>query len=144
MELVKWLVTECKTNPDQADKYGVTSLQTASYHGFLEIVKWLVVECKANPNLPNANGDTSLALACDRGHLEVAKLLLTDAKYLSFVNDEGYSPFKRVCKRGHLELVKWMVNECGVRPPLLDNARPEVAKWLAERKPNNNDLPSLE
>ena len=71
---VKRLIGE-NTNPNEANKDGITALMVAAFFGHAEVVK-VLLEAGANPNMEVRDGWTALMNAASEGHAEVVKVLL--------------------------------------------------------------------
>ena len=67
LDIVKYLIVECKVYSYINSNNGCTPLHSASWNGHLDIVKYLVGECKADPNIKNDDGETPLHYASEKG-----------------------------------------------------------------------------
>ena len=143
LEVVKYLITEAKADPNRARKNGVSPLYTACGRGHLEVVKYLITEAKADVNKADNNGASPLHAACGGCHLEVVKYLITQAKAdVKQAMNDGASPLYVACHQGHLEVVKYLITQAkadvkqamndGTSPLFIacQNGHPEVVKYL--------------
>lgn len=62
LPIVKYLIEECKVNPNQANITGNTALIVSTAEGKLPVVKYLIEECKVDPNQLADEGDFPLIL----------------------------------------------------------------------------------
>ena len=72
LSIVKYLVDEVKCDPDKMNKFDLTPLCCAAFHGNLDIIKYLL-ERKVNPFLTKR---TAIHVAASKNHIEIVKCLL--------------------------------------------------------------------
>ncbi len=84
LELVKWLIVECKCPTDIKNKNGQTPLFCAKH---IEIVEYLIMECKVNLKINDQKNNTPLHLLC-------------------FLEKFSTSAFEYVLSTGEVELIK--------------------------------------
>ena len=112
IEIVK-ILAPLTENPIAPNKYGNTSIHTATQNGHIEIVKFLA-SFTDNPNAPNKDGETPIYWAANYGHTEIVKILapLTDTP--NAPNNNGETPISLAAFKGHTEITK-------ILAPLTDN-----------------------
>ena len=97
MEIVKYLLSDCKFNVECKNKlkynadqteYLVSPLWCASVSGKLDVVKYLI-EFGANVNSESDTGSTPLRSACLESHLDVIKFLVKNGGDIQRPNQVG-------------------------------------------------------
>lgn len=63
LDIIKFLITFGKVDPNQSDSSGWTSLLSCAARGHLESLKYLVEVAKADPNKKKSNGWNALMAA---------------------------------------------------------------------------------
>ena len=63
LEVVKWLVTECKVDPRLQTKDGCTPLRLAYKLTRWDVAHWLITEGGVDPDLPEGDGSTPISHA---------------------------------------------------------------------------------
>ena len=76
LEVLKLLLEKDRDVIDIKDKYGVTPLIVASFHGKFDVCKHLVTEKNAGVNIQNNVGDTALHWAAYKNHIDIKILLV--------------------------------------------------------------------
>lgn len=135
LEIVKYLVEDCKADTNIQDRYGRTAfvlacfsghLEIAQYladargvnkaflgasiHNRLEVVKFLAEECQADVNHRDY-GRTALIIACTQGHFEIVQFLVKVCKAdVNLKNQHGHTAFMVACLKGHLQVMKFLLN----------------------------------
>ena len=97
LEMVKYLLSDCKFNVECKDKLNYNSDQTkylvspvwcAAASGKLEVVKYLI-EFGANVNSESDTGSTPIRSACFFSHLEIVKFLVKNGGDIHRPNQDG-------------------------------------------------------
>ena len=93
LDVVKYLITEHKCNPQCRDKEGQTPLHYACASGQLEIVQYLHGEKLSDLVHKAHSGDSPLHFACKYNQVKVAQFLLSTGECDPLIkNVEGMSP----------------------------------------------------
>ena len=71
LQVIKYLVEQCKCNPSHSDCEGVTPLHMAAQCGHLEVVQYLTLEQRCDPQCTNKKNNTPLHDAASFGHLQL-------------------------------------------------------------------------
>ena len=50
MDIVKYLIEQCRVDPNQVNIYGDSALLGSAAGGNLDVVKYLIEECRVDPN----------------------------------------------------------------------------------------------
>ena len=74
LEIVKYLVEECKVNPDAQDEYGCTPLQDSSRQGYIETVKYFI-QHDVDTSIKNNDGNTFLDLFSGEKKDEIEEMM---------------------------------------------------------------------
>ena len=117
LDVIRYLVTECKCDPMCKSNNGSTPLHSACYNGHLDVIRYLVTECKCDPMCKSNNGSTPLHSACYNGHLDVIRYLITECKCNPMCKrNDGVTPLHEASYNGHLNVVKYLITECNCDP----------------------------
>ena len=95
-----------------SDRYYLTALHKAAYHGKLDICKWLVSIARVNIAARDKVGFTALHRAAHNGHKHVCTFLLFEANPgadFFAKDDDGATALDIARKFGQEILVKWLV-----------------------------------
>ena len=84
LDVVNYLITTMKWNPDQADSDGNTALHIACHHGNLPAIQFLVYCSHNSLDKQNITGDTPLHLACQENNKESLKYLITGPVHMTW------------------------------------------------------------
>ena len=141
-DIVEYMLTHTKCNPNVQHIYGNTPLHIASRDGYGECVK-LIIETSTvsvDPNLTNINNQTALHLACENGHRNIAEYLLAHSKCNSNIQDDnGNTPLHIASQDGYGECVKLIIETSTVRVDLnLRNINKQTALHLASENGHKN------
>ena len=114
------------------NKYSVTLLHLAAYHGWLDICEQLITEYKYNPHVQNGFGSlTNLSIetkfdhppppplfyATMRGHYGVVKYLINKCNCDPLQHSiEGETPLYLACLAGHYDIVTYLLLKCHCDP----------------------------
>ena len=133
--IVKYMLTRTKFNPNVQDILGNTPLHIASHSGHMECVK-LIVEnstVRVDPNLTNKTKQTALHLASDNDHRDIAEYLLIHAECNPNIKDfYGNTPLHITTWKGELEWVKSIVETSSVSiDPDVSNNDKQTALHIA-------------
>ena len=105
LEVLKLLLEKDRDVIDIKDKYGVTPLIVASFHGKIDVCKHLVTRKNAAVNIQNNVGDTALHWAAYKNHLDIVDILLENgAKDLK--NEWNQTALTIAKEKEHKEIVK--------------------------------------
>ena len=113
------------------NKYSVTLLHLAAYHGWLDICEQLITDYKYNPHVQNGFGSlTNLSMetkfghpppppplfyATMRGHYGVVKYLINKGNCDPLQHSiEGETPLYLACLAGHYDIVTYLLLKCHV------------------------------
>ena len=122
LNVVKYLITEMKCNPESSVKKGRTPLFHACDKGHMDIIKYLIKEKDCNPAVTEDNGDMAIHIACLCGHLNVVKYLITEMKCNPKSSGfKGRTPLHHACDKGHINIIKYLITEKDCDPAVPDN-----------------------
>ncbi|VDI77866.1 Hypothetical predicted protein [Mytilus galloprovincialis] len=107
--IVKFLITNYKSNISKPDYMGQTPLFVASLRGRRDIVR-ILLDNGADIDAIDKRGFSSLFIAAMNGHLEVVKCLLDKKAKVNHCDHDGRSPLFIACQEGYFELVKLLLN----------------------------------
>ena len=74
LNVIHYLLAECKCDSMCKNGRGYTPLRLASYGGHMHVIKYLITECKCNP-LFNNNIGSPFHVAVLESHLNIVKYL---------------------------------------------------------------------
>ena len=92
VDVVKYLVAECRASVNGVTSTNSTPLRAACYDGRMLIVRFLV-ESGADLEIANRHGHTSLMIACYRGHIPIVKYLLERGATVNRKSIKGIDQF---------------------------------------------------
>ncbi|XP_052080990.1 uncharacterized protein LOC127718961 isoform X2 [Mytilus californianus] len=108
-DIVHFLIAIIKSNVENEDGRGRTSLYRAAEGGNINVVK-LLLEKNADVLHCNYDKESPLYVACKGGHQTTVELFLqNDANVLQCDNDEK-SPLYVACEGGHKDIVEMLLN----------------------------------
>ena len=117
LDVVQYLITECKCDLMCKRNDGSTPLKAACYNGHLNVVRYLITECKCNQMCKDNNGSTPLHSACNNGHLNVVRYLITECKCDPMCKDRlGETPLHSACDNCHLPVIEYLLSSGRVNP----------------------------
>ena len=78
LDILYFLLSQCRGDCENRDAAGRTPLHYASMGGKVEVVKYLIRVMHCNANVSTSKGTTPLQIACREGHFNVVKCLIDD------------------------------------------------------------------
>ncbi|GKT61429.1 ankyrin repeat domain-containing protein 52 [Colletotrichum tofieldiae] len=108
--VVRYLVQDCKHDPNEKATSGRVALEIACEKGNQEIARMLL-EVGADVNLRGHRGRTPLCGASMNGHLELVKMILQHEGRLTIGSISGWTPLNAASQSGHLEVVKLLLDK---------------------------------
>ena len=96
LEVMQFLINECKSDPHAVDSDGATLIHYAAKSGDLEVMKYLITK-GANVNAVDINGNTAVYYASGSNYEKVVKLLRdagVEDKVAQIVQNNHLSQFK--------------------------------------------------
>jgi ankyrin repeat protein len=108
LELVKWLIQQCKESLDQKDGNKHTLLYTAASRGHEDIVRFLVGQ-GANIDKRNNLKNTPLHAAARGNHTKVLTFLLDSGAYVDAKDEFGQTPLYIAVLVGNIESIQCLV-----------------------------------
>ena len=122
LNVIQYLITECKCDPMSKNNNGSTPLHLACLNGHLDVVQYLITECKCDPMSKNNNGSTPLHLACLNGHLDVVQYLVTECQCDPMCEyNDGSTLLHAASYNGQLDVVQYLIIECKCDPMSKNN-----------------------
>ena len=122
LNVVKYLITEMKSNPKSSGYLGRTPLHQACGNGHMDIIKYLITEQDCDPVVADNDGNMPIHIACLGGHLNVVKYLITEMKCNPKSSGyEGRAPLHLACGKSHMDIIKYLITEQDCNPAVLDN-----------------------
>ena len=119
LDVIKILVTEKHSNPQEIDSMGHTCLHYAAEGNRINVVKYLV-DHRCNPEAVNIYGHTPLHCATTNGSLDVIKYLIKLCHCSPMTtNKSGETSLHYACN--HIEIVKYFINESSECDPNATN-----------------------
>lgn len=111
MDIVKYLVEECKCDPNEKDReYGITTLMRAATCRRNDILTYLL-DRKANVKTRDKGGRNVLAYAADGRNMEGMEILVAKGADLNGTDKEGHTLLMKASERGCLEMVQYLVKK---------------------------------
>jgi len=111
-EVVRYLLFECKVDPDRPLRMGATPVFVAAEHGRNECLK-LLHQAGANAELAvPSSGTTPLIKAAEGGHMQELKYLINEMKVdIDKAQSDNATPFFMACQNNKVEIVRWMLTK---------------------------------
>lgn len=111
MEIVKYLVEECKCDPNEKDKeFGTTALMRAATCRRNDILSYLL-DRKANVKTRDKGGRTVLAYAADGRNMDGMETLVAKGADLNVTDKEGHTLLMKASERGTLNMVTYLIKK---------------------------------
>ncbi|XP_019849602.1 PREDICTED: espin-like [Amphimedon queenslandica] len=135
IDVVKYLINECKCGIMITDKDANTILHAAASKGSLNVIKYLINTCHYNPMTTNKNGETVLHLAIK--HIDVVKYLIKECNCNIMETDEdGWTSLHLAAWLGTLEVIEYLLftRKCD---PLAKDKKGRTPLELAKRRRHN-------
>jgi ankyrin repeat protein len=115
LNIVEYLVKECKFDVNEADKLGVFPLYVSCYNGNTSITKFLIDQ-GANVLIKGQKQSNCLHASTERGFLDIVKLLVSKEPKLMFEKDEeGNTPLHVAVAWSHMYIISHLF-ELGGKP----------------------------
>ena len=107
VDIVRFLITDQRCNPNIANASGNTPLHTACKHGHHSMVQSLVADKRCQLNIQNREGETPLHLASE---FDAVGILISQKECdLNITNEQGDASLHTACKNGHYTKVQFLV-----------------------------------
>ena len=122
LNVVKYLITEMKCNPESSGYKGQTPLNEACRSGRMDIIKYLITEQDCDPAVTDNYGNMPIHFACGHGHLNVVKYLITEMK--GNPKSSGYkgrTQHHQACDKSHMDIIEYLITEQDCDPAVTDN-----------------------
>ena len=116
IELVRFLVENCKVDVQQCDSHGLPPLFDATMSRSLPLVRYLI-ESKARTDVTDAFGNTPVHFACARARsasVDMIKFFVSLGVAADVANKAGYTP-AMVAAPSHPDICKYLIGECHAR-----------------------------
>ena len=122
LNIVRYLVVECKSRINSRDEEGHTPLHNAAHEGKVEVVQFLASHPSCDLQVRDKHGRIPLHYACQNGHFDAARVLLKDYKCNSLVQDStnGSTSLHLAAGRNHLQILKMICSMPNCKPDLKD------------------------
>eukprot|EP00300_Choanocystis_sp_HF-7_P006884 c14961_g1_i2.p1 GENE.c14961_g1_i2~~c14961_g1_i2.p1 ORF type:complete len:626 (-),score=99.01 c14961_g1_i2:1270-3147(-) len=109
LDIVRYLLDECKTDIEVSTEHNVTALNIASEKGHINIVRYLV-QRGANVATRTKTGVMPLSIASHVGHLDTVRLLVEEAHAdVNAATDNGMTSLYIAAEKGHINIVRFLV-----------------------------------
>ena len=146
MNIVGYLITDERCNPNAKNKKGDTPLHIACYRKSLLIIK-LLLKKKCSTNIPNKrgwtaqdiplneDGDCLLHIACQWGDVDIVRYLITDEKCYPNVQSwtSKNTPLHIVAKNGQNDTIAQLLS-CKECNPIAQNKEGDTPLHFAVRQ----------
>ena len=111
MDIVKYLVEECKCDPNEKDReYGITALMRATTGRRHGVVNYLL-EKKASVRFRDKGGRNVLAYAAEGRNMDDMEMLVARGADLNVTDKEGRTLLMQASEKGNLEMVRYLVGK---------------------------------
>lgn len=111
MDIVKYLVEECKCDPNEKDKeYGITALMRAATSRRNDIVHYLL-EKKANVKARDKDGRNVLVFAATGRNTDIMETLVARGADLHNTGRDGRTLLMTASEKGNLAMVEYLVKK---------------------------------
>lgn len=111
MDMVKYLVEECKCDPSEKDReFGTTALMRAATCRRNDIITYLL-DKKANVKAKDRGGRNVLAYAADGRNMKGMEILVAKGADLNGTDKEGHTLLMKASERGSLDMVKYLIKK---------------------------------
>ena len=123
LNIVQFLINECKANPSQKSFSGVMPIHLAAQSCSINILKFLVMH-GCDPSCKDNNGDTILHFCCTPPHpffktesrcLKATEFVVKNPDFNcnpESLNNKSQTPLHLACLYGYANVVKFLVEEC--------------------------------
>jgi ankyrin repeat protein len=106
-EIVQFLLSLSKLDPNVPSRTGVTPFSKACTEGHASLLKYLMADNRVDVNKSQETGSTPFFMACQNGYPKVVDILLKDPRIdLNRSRNDSTSPFYKACEKGHIEVVR--------------------------------------
>ena len=110
LDVVKYLIIECRCDPNSRGGNGRTPLHYACAFGRMDVMQYLVTNHQCDPTLMDDDGNMPpINFSCLNGHLEMVKYLITEKHCKP--TGKGSSLLCNACGRGHLDIVRYLITQ---------------------------------
>ena len=117
LDILYFLLSECRGDCENRDAAGRTPLHYASMGGKVEVVKYLIRVMHCNANVSTSKGTTPLQIACREGHFNVVKCLIDDFNCNPLVmNRHSFTALSFAAGYGHCEVLCYLIDNCNIDP----------------------------
>ena len=117
LDILHFLLSECREGCENRDAAGRTPLHYASMGGKVEVVTYLITVMHCNPNTCTRQGSTPLHIACREGHFNVVKCLIDDFNCNPLgMNKHSFSALSYAACYGHCEVLCYLIDNCNIEP----------------------------
>ena len=116
-DLVRYLLADARTDPNQANIDGETPLSIAAAEGRANIVRDLLADARTDPNQATKNGETPLCEAAAGGDANIVRELLADARTNpNQATKDGRTPLWIAASKGHADIVRDLLADARTDP----------------------------
>ena len=118
LDVICYLIEECKCDPMCRRNDGWTPLHLACAEGNVNVVKYLITQCRCDPMCKANNGWTPLHSVCGiSGNLDVICYLIEECKCDPMCRGvDGWTPLHSACAGGNVNVVKYLITQCRCDP----------------------------
>lgn len=111
MEIVKYLVEECKCDPNEKDReYGITTLMRAATCRRNDVLSYLL-DRKSSVKTRDKGGRNVLAYAADGRNMDGMEMLVAKGADLNVTDKEGRTLLMKASERGALDMVTYLIKK---------------------------------
>jgi ankyrin repeat protein/nitroreductase len=135
LDIIKFLINECRANPNLGDNENWTPLYRASTGKRTEILS-VLLDHGADPNIVNKDGSTPLHRSVDRGNAGDVRILLAKGAQVNAVNCFG-TPLAYAAKNGNL-LIASLLLDAKADPNLVNDPLSFTPAELAANNQKND------
>ena len=132
IDMVRYMVGECRFNPMCKNHFGDTPLHVAcSQKGNLHIIQYLINECRCDPMIKNRFNNTPLYEAFRYGDIEMVQYLIGECQCdLMSKNNVGNTPLHMACYEPNIPVVEYTLST-GKNDPLVINIHGKTPLMIA-------------
>ena len=110
LNIVRYLVLECKSKINSRDEEGHTPLHNAAHEGKVDVLNFLASQPSCEIQVRDNTGRLPLHYACQNGHFNAARVLIKDYKCDSMAQDSmhGSTSLHLAASQNHMQIVRLM------------------------------------
>ena len=115
LEVILFLIEECKCDPMCTMNNWRTPLHSACSGGNVNVVKYLITQCRCDPMCTDNNGMTPLHSVChSSGNLEVIRYLIEECDCDPIMSKSKFleTPLHLACDSGHYVVAEYLLLHC--------------------------------